>query len=1178
VGDITDIEVDKSFRVSSKVGGVADNALQAMNGVIDGVTEAGLYTRMQVPVSASVQSGHVVWIKDLAAAGSSRLKQAANLPTTLVIAANEADCETARAELGADINVVTAQHCGGLESQTVLIYSFPEMKKISKPAAAASSGTKSSRPKDVLASFRYESEVLLWRLLYTMITRSSDQLVVLGRHPMFGILQGYEEGPENSVRIELLEPAKEKEAWLEIIRNHLLDGSDELAQRLFEAHKLAAFLHCSFLELQSQIRPKLVKVAKAPKKTMPPVVVSQPGGGGGGGAKEEDESPKHKPVAVAVSKQGGGGAKQRPSRSRSRVKKAKPTAKATPASAKLSPVIVYQDKRQTNKIDFSQPLGKKELKLLRNPSKALLAKIKKNHVLALLSSSVEDDMDEHVQGKFPVMIIQSFLSKTLKHLKSLSIEDDSLPVDKATDQTRFFSLLQYHVSFNFFDKGLGLDATLVLFDLFCAIYAEVPSEHVPIRVRVAGYALSCGYYDFVEAWMVQSQFGDEAFNNPEIFFRVTENASKEEGYKYALGKVTKWDTLLAEDYSPLDGAFAIRSSDVVAKLFLEVVPKEYIDLRKYLTQAVRSGFATTVKKLIDLNANVCGKPADIDLKKQAEHEAMFGTRVIEHADNYLHTAIADNQKPETVVGVVTALLAAKVDPTLRYELGNDDVPLAAAAAKGYTEVVKLLLRAKALLGPTASYEDSPLAHAVKGNQPDVVQLLLNAKASLQWGRPLRAALMASQHEVMQRLIEANANVNGVVACDDPEEGNASYMEVALERKDVSALQLLVDAKANYNRAPRPRQNAMVLMAWDCTRENKDTFDARFLELLFRAGLNPNRVSVFDDGDVSHNKRTLLGKAIRERDIGRVQFLLDAKADPNKGKPDSLPLFVAAPRPFATQPTAIRPSSNIFIALLDAKADAGSVNEYGEQPLHCVLKGGSRYPVVKPVQALLAAKAQVNVPIAGGGRSALALALEAPGSDLVEMLLAAKVDANQQVGHQEVGADAGLDLDPDADTETPLLMAIRLKRELHIKSLLKAKADPNREFGGRLPLTEAYREGKYDLMMLLLQAGAEPCVKFGLHVSLLDDMLQQYFEHYNYNARNTYGWCHKPVQILVKAIDSLLDAKADPQTEVNPGSNKALQALKKIQQGRSARLQARQSGGGGAKKGSSKHRQRKRMAR
>ena len=60
--------------------------------------------------------------------------------------------------------------------------------------------------------------------------------------------------------------------------------------------------------------------------------------------------------------------------------------------------------------------------------------------------------------------------------------------------------------------------------------------------------------------------------------------------------------------------------------------------------------------------------------------------------------------------------------------------------------------------------------------------------------------------------------------------------------------------------------------------------------------------------------------------------------------------------------------------------------------------------------------------------------------------------------------------------TPLLEAVRVKSEdisvQLCQLLLVHGADPNLEAGGRLPLHEAVRQGRGELVTLLLQAGAQ----------------------------------------------------------------------------------------------------------
>lgn len=390
-GDIYEVMLGDSIRISNVVQKLANTILKIINARINGVTEKGLYTQVQAPMAESVRSGDAIYIRNPGVL-TERFKELLKLPTTLVIAPDEVRCVSFKKQFGNGVWIVPAEQCGGLEAETVVIYGFPAgsarpfPKGVNK--AALQDGVKSTQPKNKLATFQNEQALIDWRLLYIMVTRSSNQLVVVGDHPLFEIFKPYQKDNDQAIQLQKRDLEKEKEAWSSIVKNYMLDGRHDLAQELFKAHGLG-----DFNAFKQAVLPSSTVAAK--KK-----VLEKPVSDYGGGVSKEVE-----PVLPKERQQPAEGqsktakptkptklARSRPSRLSSQSRQASSQARAPQLHESKSLVIKYKSskgKRKSNdiRIDFSDLEDSNNFGQLLKPAQALLKKVQERHILALLQAT-----------------------------------------------------------------------------------------------------------------------------------------------------------------------------------------------------------------------------------------------------------------------------------------------------------------------------------------------------------------------------------------------------------------------------------------------------------------------------------------------------------------------------------------------------------------------------------------------------------------------------------------------------------------------------------------------------------------------------------------------------------------------------------------------------------------------
>jgi ankyrin repeat protein len=369
-----------------------------------------------------------------------------------------------------------------------------------------------------------------------------------------------------------------------------------------------------------------------------------------------------------------------------------------------------------------------------------------------------------------------------------------------------------------------------------------------------------------------------------------------------------------------------------------------------------------------------------------------------------------------------------------------------------------------------------LPGAAIGGHLEVVQRLLDAKAdvnaatALDGGRTaLQAAAEGGHLEVVQRLLDAKADVNTAATRYD----GRTALQAAAQGGHLEVVQRLLDAKADVNAAAALNRGQTALQA---------AAQGGHLEVVQRL------LDAKADVNTAAQEwgRTVLQAAAQGGYLEVVQRLLDAKADVN----------AAAARydgRTALQAAAQGGYLEVVQRLLDAKADvnAAAAPDRGQTALQAAAQGG----YLEVVQRLLDAKADVNATTLDGGQTALQAAAQGGHLEVVQRLLDAKANVNAaatryngrtalqaaaQGGHLEVVQrllDAKADVNAAAtqyDGRTALQAAAQGGYLEVVQRLLDAKADVNATTldRGRTALQAAAQGGHLEVVQRLLDAKAD----------------------------------------------------------------------------------------------------------
>ncbi|KAI9856126.1 MAG: hypothetical protein M1813_009244 [Trichoglossum hirsutum] len=489
-----------------------------------------------------------------------------------------------------------------------------------------------------------------------------------------------------------------------------------------------------------------------------------------------------------------------------------------------------------------------------------------------------------------------------------------------------------------------------------------------------------------------------------------------------------------------------------------------------------------------------------------------------------------------------------------------------SAAQGRSQFVDILID----LDKTQNLDlGIALQAAAGGGHLDVVERLLEAKANVNaatadgGGRTaLRAAAEGDHLDVVERLLEAKADVNAAAA-----DGGRTALQAAAGGGHLDVVERLLQAKADVNAGTNFGGRTALQVA-----AGGGHLDV--VERLLAAKANVNAAS----GD--YGDRTALQAAAGGGHLDVVERLLAAEADVNASAADYGGRT-------ALQAAAGGGHLDVVERLLEAKADvnAAAAHYNGRTALQAAA-GGDHLDVV---ERLLEAKANINAAAAdGGGRTALQVAAGGGHLDVVERLLEAKANVNAAAGGcygdrtaLQAAAEGGhLDvverlLAAEADVNasaadyggrTALQAAAGGGHLDVVERLLEAKANVNADaadgHGGRMALQAAAGGGHLDVVERLLAAKADvnsnagysgrtplQAAAEGGHLDVVERLLEAKADvnaaAAHYNGRTALQAAAEGGHLDV--VERLLEAKANVNAaaatgdSINGGSQTALQA-------------------------------------
>uniref|UniRef100_A0A0G4HXG7 Uncharacterized protein n=1 Tax=Chromera velia CCMP2878 TaxID=1169474 RepID=A0A0G4HXG7_9ALVE len=349
--------------------------------------------------------------------------------------------------------------------------------------------------------------------------------------------------------------------------------------------------------------------------------------------------------------------------------------------------------------------------------------------------------------------------------------------------------------------------------------------------------------------------------------------------------------------------------------------------------------------------------------------------------------------------IVRLLVDAKAYVDMQDRYGKTALIL--ASFHGHTDIVRLLVDAKANVDMQDSYGQTALILASENGHTDIVRLLVDAKANvdMQDRCGKTALILASFHghtDIVRLLVDAKANV------DMQGEIGKTALILASENGHTDIVRLLVDAEANVDMQDENGKTALILAS-----ENGHTDIVR---LLVDAKANV-------DMQDTYGGQTGLILASEKGHTDIVRLLVDAKANVDmQDRYEKTALILAS----------FHGHTDIVRLLVDAKANVDMQDSYGQTGLILASENGH----TDIVRLLVDAKASVDIQDEEGN-SVLMLAIQKENVEMVEYLLAQPGSATQTVVNI-----------PDSQDRTPLFRAAAGGHILLVELLLRRGADPS----------------------------------------------------------------------------------------------------------------------------------------
>ena len=495
-----------------------------------------------------------------------------------------------------------------------------------------------------------------------------------------------------------------------------------------------------------------------------------------------------------------------------------------------------------------------------------------------------------------------------------------------------------------------------------------------------------------------------------------------------------------------------------------------------LNNAARNCYKDSVEMLLEkgaeLSVHVAAFVGDIDkvksfIKKGVGVNASDGT-----GSTALHYAVIGSQAE-----VVKFLIDHGADVNIE-DIGT---PLHYATEKDRRDIVELLVAAGANVNARKRFPDgdTPLHSAIKAGYRGIVTLLIahgadvnaNKRGYLTGDTPLITSVESGHKDIVELLIAKGADVNAKSA------QGQTLLDIAIDQRNKDIAKLIVEKGADIN-ATDNRGDTVLHRAAEKNQEDSVAF-------LIDFGADMNLRNNIDE--------TPFDTAVRRRHRNVIKLLISKGANINATKKNGETAIFS----FA------RYGPRIMVEfMIDNGADISVKNDNGQTPLDIAVMEG-RMPIVRTLIANGAEVSSIFVAAAIGdlskvkaflekgvninakgprGQTVLHMAASQGYKQLIEFLLENGADINADMNLNRTAAELALNnnhndivkllISKGADI-SPLHLAISMKDETRVRSLIESGVDVNRQTpSGTTPLNRAIGGGLTDIAELLIAHGAD----------------------------------------------------------------------------------------------------------
>ena len=451
------------------------------------------------------------------------------------------------------------------------------------------------------------------------------------------------------------------------------------------------------------------------------------------------------------------------------------------------------------------------------------------------------------------------------------------------------------------------------------------------------------------------------------------------------------------------------------------------------------------------------------------------------------------------------LLEAGANPNIIYGTSNNTL-LHTACKDDRVGFVQALLEENVdikQLEPERDHEKySSLCWAYKNNNIRIFKMLLNASANpnIKYGTTkntlLQEACKDKRSDFIAALLAALFERNVAIKQIEKDNGIDSLLSLAYTNKDIAVFEMLLNAgdepKIKYGKSEKTLLN-------EACKDKRSDFVAALLAALLKQNVGIQQIEKENDTG------SLLCWAYTNKDLTVFKMLLNADDEPKiqYGKSNKTLLYEACKdkrSDFVEALLAVFIKNKVAIKQLENENDTGS--------LLCWAYTNKDITVFK---MLLEAGADPNIKYDKSKNTLLHEACKENRSDFVEALLSAKVDIKQlepERNHEKysplclaykndniklfkilLNAGANPNIKYGATSNTLLHEACKDNRSDFVEALLNAKVDikqlePERDHEKYSPLCLAYKNNNIKIFEMLLNAGANPNIKYGTSNNIL----------------------------------------------------------------------------------------------